>query len=86
MNKDKHLGKAKDFQGEKDAYIHCEIKNGETKLVVGGQTFGIVYGAYRALKRTSELTGMPVEAMIALIEHFLRVETSGQYPFNDEEV
>lgn len=68
MNKDKHLSKAKDFQGEKDAYIHCEIKNGETKLVVGGQTFGIIYGAYRTLKRTSEITGIPVDDMIELIE------------------
>lgn len=84
MNKDKHLNKAKDFQGDKDAYIHCEIKSGETQLVVGGQTFGIIYGAYRTLKRTSEITGIPVEEMIGLIEDFLSDETSGSFPADKE--
>ena len=85
MNKDKHLSKAKDFTGEKDAYIHCEIKDGETKLVVGGQMFGIIYGAYKALKRTSEISGCPVSEMIGLIEEFLSAETDGRYPFDDKE-
>lgn len=84
MNKDKHLGKAKDFSGERDAYIHCEIKNGETRLVVGGQAFGLAYGAYRTLKRTSEITGIPFNDMIELIEEFYSAETDKRFPFDKE--
>ena len=85
MNKNEHLNRAQEFSGEKDAYIHCEIKNGETRLVVGGQMFGIIYGAYRALKRTSELTGCPVSEMIGLIEEFYDKEINGDFPFDDKE-
>ena len=47
--------------------------------------FGIIYGAYRALKRTSELTGCPVSEMIGLIEEFYDKEVNGDFPFDDKE-
>lgn len=74
MNKDKHMKRAKEFSGEGSAYIHCEVKNGETKLAVGGDTRGIIYGAYRALKRTSELAGMPFEIMLNVLQDFYDIE------------
>lgn len=74
MNKDKHMKKAQDFIKEGSAYIHCEVKNGETQLAVGGDTRGIIYGAYRTLKRTSELTGMPVELMLNMLQDFADYE------------
>lgn len=74
MNKDKHMKKAQEFIGEGSAYIHCEVKNEETKLAVGGDTRGIIYGAYRTLKRTSELTGMPVEIMLNIMQDFADYE------------
>lgn len=74
MNKEKHMKKAQDFIKEDSAYIHCEVKNGETKLAVGGDMRGIIYGAYRTLKRTSELTGMPVELMLNMLQDFADYE------------
>ena len=74
MNKEKHMKKAQDFIKEDAAYIHCEVKNGETKLAVGGDMRGIIYGAYRTLKRTSELTGMPVELMLNMLQDLHDIE------------
>ena len=74
MNKDKHMKRSKEFCKEDAAYIHCEVKNGETQLAVGGDMRGIIYGAYRTLKRTSELTGMPVELMLNMLQDFADYE------------
>lgn len=74
MNKDKHMKKAQDFIKEGSAYIHCEINNGETELGVGGDTRGIIYGVYRTLKRTSELSGIPVELMLNMLQDFNDIE------------
>lgn len=74
MNKDKHMKRAQEFCGAGSAYIHCEVKNGETKLAVGGDTRAIIYGVYRTLKRTSELTGMPVDLMHEIMNEFLTIE------------
>lgn len=77
MDKNKHLKKAKEFSGEGRAYIHCEVKNGETELAVGGDGRGIMYGCYRALKRFTELTGYPMEDVINFIEILYEHETNG---------
>ncbi len=74
MNKDKHMKKAQEFIKEGSSYIHCEVKDGETKLAVGGDTRGIIYGAYRTLKRTSELSGMPVELMLNILQDMNDIE------------
>ena len=74
MNKDKHMKKAQEFCGAGSAYIHCEVKNGETKLAVGGDTRAIIYGVYRTLKRTSELTGMPLDLMLNMLQDFNDIE------------
>lgn len=74
MNKDKHMNKAKEFAGEGKAYIHCESKNGETQLAVSGDPKAIIYGCYRALKRTNELSGFPFEVMLNIIENFYEYE------------
>lgn len=75
MNKDKHMKKAQDFCNEGSAYIHCEVKNGETQLAVGGDTRAVVYACYRTLKRISEITGLSVEDSIGVIEELYNMET-----------
>ena len=78
MNKDKHMNKAKEFTKERNAYIHCEVKNGETQLAVSGDTRAIVYGCYRTLKRTGELTGLPFAIAIQSLEDLYHMETGEQ--------
>lgn len=74
MNKDKHMKKSKEFCKEDAAYIHCEVKNGETKLAVGGDTRGIIYGVYRTLKRTSDISGIPFDLMLNMLQDFNDIE------------
>ena len=75
MNADKHMNKAKDLAKDGGAYIHCEVKNGETELVVSGDAKAITYGVYRTLKRLNEITGLPFVVMVGALEELYQVET-----------
>ena len=74
MNKDKHMKKAQEFISEGSAYVHCEIKNGETKLGVGGDIAAIIYACYRTLKRTEEISGAPFANMLETLEDYYNIE------------
>ena len=68
MKKSDHMKAAAEFSGENKAYLHAEIKNGVTQCCVTGDPRAIIYGCYRMLQRTSELTGMPFNLMIQTLE------------------
>ena len=68
---EEHKKKALEFSGKEAAYIHAEIKEGITQLVVSGDTIAIIYGCYRTLERTKQLTGIPFEDMIDILHDFL---------------
>lgn len=74
MNKDKHMKKAQEFAKEKSAYIHCEVKSGDTQLGVSGDPLAIIYGCYCTIKRLTELTGVPFQIIIETLEDFYNVD------------
>lgn len=78
MKIDKHMKKGAEYAKEKSAYIHCEVKDGETELAVSGDPRAIVYGCYRTIKRTGELTGLPFAIAIQSLEDLYQLETGEQ--------
>ena len=55
IEKSKLMKKSSGFTGERDAFIHSEMKNGETQQIVSGSIPGIVHACYVAIRRTSQL-------------------------------
>ena len=61
-NANKHIEKAKDYAANDCAYIHAELKRGKCEIVVGGDM--------RAIERSSEISGIPYEAIIISMEKY----------------
>ena len=70
MKKKDHMKEAAKFSGEDKAYVHCEVAAGITQCCVTGDPKAIIYGCYRILQRTSELTDFPFGLMLQALEDF----------------
>lgn len=70
MNKKDRMKEASKFRGENKAYLHCEVMAGQTQCCVTGDPKAIIYGCYRILQRTSELTDFPFGLMLLVLEDF----------------
>ena len=74
MNKEKHMKKAGEFTKDKHAYIHCEVKEGDTKIAVGGETKAIIFGIFRVMSRLCKLSGIPFPVLIDILNDFYKFE------------
>ena len=68
MKRSEHEKNARKFAGERQCYLHCEVSADVTQCCVTGDPKAIIYGCFRILQRTSELSGMPFDLMVRAIQ------------------
>ena len=75
------MNMAKKFTGHNDAFIHSEMKNGETQQVVSGSVPGIVHACYVALHRTAELSHIDLNFLVSTLVNEYEIETGKQFEY-----
>ena len=74
MNKEKQMKKAGEFIKDNHAYIHVEVKDGDTKIAVGGEHKAIIFACFRVLARVSKLSGLPFSVILDILRDFYKFE------------